>query len=177
MAGFLVFHAAESQAGSGMQIALYEPDIPQNTGTIVRLGACLGVPVHIIGPAGFDASERAFRRAGLDYIGHAQLSDHVSFSTFNSWRKTEAHRLVLLTTKAETPHTEFAYSSRDILLCGRESSGVPDFVHAATEGRVRVPIRPQLRSLNVAVALAMVLGEALRQTEGFPNAKDGPPVS
>jgi tRNA (cytidine/uridine-2'-O-)-methyltransferase len=153
-----------------MQIALYAPDIPQNTGTIVRLGACLGVPVHIIGPAGFDASERAFRRAGLDYIAHAKLIDHVSFSAFDAWRNSENHRLVLLTTKSETPHTEFAYSARDILLCGRESSGVPDIVHAAVEGRVRVPIRPQLRSLNVAVALAMVLGEALRQTGGFPDA-------
>lgn len=153
-----------------MQIALFEPDIPQNTGTIVRLGACLGVPVHIIGPAGFDASERAFRRAGLDYIAHAKLTDHVSFASFEAWRKTESHRIVLLTTKAETPYTEFAYSNRDILLCGRESSGVPDIVHAAAEGRVRVPMRPQLRSLNVAVALAMVLGEALRQTGSFPDA-------
>lgn len=153
-----------------MQIALYAPDIPQNTGTIVRLGACLGTPVHIIGPAGFDASERAFRRAGLDYIDHARLVDHVSFSAFDAWRKTGNHRLVLLTTKSETPHTKFAYSSRDILLCGRESSGVPDTVHAAVDGRVRVPIRPQLRSLNVAVALAMVLGEALRQTGAFPDA-------
>lgn len=153
-----------------MQIALYAPDIPQNTGTIVRLGACLGVPVHIIGPAGFDASERAFRRAGLDYIDHARLTDHVSFSSFDAWRKTENHRLLLLTTKSETPHTQFAYSANDILLCGRESSGVPDNIHAAVDGRVRVPIRPQLRSLNVAVALAMVLGEALRQTGGFPDA-------
>lgn len=153
-----------------MQIALYAPDIPQNTGTIVRLGACLGVPVHIIGPAGFDASERAFRRAGLDYIDHAQIIDHVSFSAFDAWRKSENLRLVLLTTKAETPYTEFAYSARDILLCGRESSGVPDIVHTAADGRLRVSIRPQLRSLNVAVALAMVLGEALRQTGSFPDA-------
>ncbi len=153
-----------------MEIALFEPDIPQNTGTIVRLGACLGVPVHIIGPAGFAANERAFRRAGLDYIDHARLVDHVSFSAFEEWRKTENRRLVLLTTKAETLHTEFAYSSRDILLCGRESSGVPDSVHTAVDGRVRVPIRPQLRSLNVAVALAMVLGEALRQSGSFPDA-------
>lgn len=153
-----------------MQIALYAPDIPQNTGTIVRLGACLGTAVHIIGPAGFDASERAFRRAGLDYIDHAKLTDHAGFSAFDAWRKSENRRLVLLTTKSETPYTEFAYSARDILLCGRESSGVPDIVHAAVEGRVRVPIRPQLRSLNVAVALAMVLGEALRQTGGFPDA-------
>jgi tRNA (cytidine/uridine-2'-O-)-methyltransferase len=156
-----------------MEIALYEPDIPQNTGTIVRLGACLGVPVHIIGPAGFPANERAFRRAGLDYIDHARLVDHVSFAAFEEWRKQEKRRLILLSTKAETPYVEFAYSSRDILLCGRESSGVPDSVHAAADGRVRVPIRPQLRSLNVAIALAMVFGEALRQTGGFPNAETG----
>ncbi len=153
-----------------MEIALYEPDIPQNTGTIVRLGACMGVPVHIIGPAGFAANERAFKRAGLDYIDHAKLVDHVSFASFDAWRKTENRRIVLLSTKAETPYAEFAYTSRDILLCGRESSGVPDIVHAAVDGRVRVPIRPQLRSLNVAVALAMVLGEALRQNGSFPDA-------
>ncbi len=156
-----------------MEIALYEPDIPQNTGTIVRLGACLGTAVHIIGPAGFPANERAFRRAGLDYIDHARLFDHVSFAAFEEWRKRENRRLILLTTKSETLHTDFAYSSGDILLCGRESSGVPDNVHAAVDGRVRVPIRPQLRSLNVAVAIAMVLGEALRQTGGFPNAETG----
>lgn len=153
-----------------MEIALFEPDIPQNTGTIVRLGACLGVPVHIIGPAGFAANERAFKRAGLDYIDHAKLVDHVSFASFDAWRKTEKRRLILLTTKSETPYTQFAYNSRDILLCGRESSGVPDSVHAIADGRVRVPIRPQLRSLNVAVALAMVLGEGLRQNGGFPDA-------
>lgn len=153
-----------------MEIALYEPDIPQNTGTIVRLGACLGVPVHIIGPAGFAANERAFKRAGLDYIDHAKLVDHVSFTAFDAWRQAEERRVILLTTKAETPYTEFAYTSRDILLCGRESSGVPEHIHGAVDERVRVPIRPQLRSLNIAVALAMVLGEALRQNGGFPDA-------
>src|SRR5262245_11306397 len=98
MADFSSFSPRESWAGSAMQIALYEPDIPQNTGTIVRLGACMGVPVHIIGPAGFDASERAFRRAGLDYIAHASLVDHVSFAAFDGWRKSETRRLILLTT-------------------------------------------------------------------------------
>jgi tRNA (cytidine/uridine-2'-O-)-methyltransferase len=152
-----------------MLIALYEPDIPQNTGTILRLGACLGIPVHVVGPAGFDASERGFRRAGLDYLDHVKLVNHVSFAAFEDWRRKEKRRLVLLSTKAETPHVEFAFREGDILLCGRESSGVPDQVHAAADARVRIPMQPGLRSLNVAVAIAMVLGEALRQIRGFPH--------
>ncbi len=152
-----------------MVIALYEPDIPQNAGTILRLGACLGIPVHFVGPAGFPANEKAFRRAGLDYIDHATLVNHVSFATFEDWRRAEGRRLVLLTTRAEGSYVDFGFRPDDVLMCGRESSGVPDPVHAAADARVRVPMRPQLRSLNVAVSLAMVLGEALRQTKGFPN--------
>ena len=153
-----------------MVIALYEPDIPQNAGTILRLGACLGIPVHFVGPAGFPANEKAFRRAGLDYIDHATLVNHVSFATFEDWRRAEGRRLVLLTTRAEGSYVDFGFRPDDVLMCGRESSGVPDPVNAAADARVRVPMRPQLRSLNVAVSLAMVLGEALRQTKGFPDA-------
>jgi len=152
-----------------MVIALYEPDIPQNAGTILRLGACLGIPVHFIGPAGFPASDRAFRRAGLDYLDHVSLVNHVSFATFEDWRRAEDRRLVLLTTRAEGSYVDFGFRPDDVLMCGRESAGIPDHVHAAADARVRVPMRPELRSLNVAVSLAMVLGEALRQTKGFPN--------
>ena len=146
-----------------MVIALFEPDIPQNAGTILRLGACLGTPVHFIGPAAFNASERGFRRAGLDYIDHATLVSHVSFATFEEWRRAEGRRIVLLSTKAETGYLDFAFLPGDVLLAGRESSGVPEAVHQAADASVRVPMRPGLRSLNVAVAVAMVLGEALRQ--------------
>jgi len=152
-----------------MIIALYEPDIPQNTGTILRLGACLGVAVHIVGPAAFPATEKAFRRAGLDYLDHVRVVSHVSFETFEAWRKREERRIVLLSTKASTAHINFTYRESDVLLCGRESAGVPEGVRRATDACVRVPMRPDLRSLNVAVSLAMVLGEALRQTEGFPR--------
>lgn len=152
-----------------MVIALYEPDIPQNTGTILRLGACLGVPVHFVGPSGFDSSDRSFRRAGLDYLDHATLVRHASFASFEDWRRAENRRLVLLTTKAERSYLEFDFRANDVLLAGRESFGVPERVHAAADARVKVPMRPELRSLNVAVSLAMVLGEALRQTKGFPH--------
>ena len=152
-----------------LAIALYEPDIPQNTGTIMRLGACLGLPVHFVGPASFDTSERAFRRAGLDYLPHVHFSNHVTFEDFDRWRRSEGRRIVLLTTKAETSYIAFGFRPDDVLLCGRESSGVPEAVHGAVDARVQVPLRPHLRSLNVAVSLAMVVGEALRQTGGFPD--------
>lgn len=152
-----------------LAIALYEPDIPQNTGTIMRLAACLGLPVHFVGPASFDTSERAFRRAGLDYLDHVNFANHVTFSAFDQWRRSEGRRLVLLTTRSETPYTAFGFRPDDVLLCGRESSGVPEAIHGTADARVRVPLQPHLRSLNVAVSLAMVVGEALRQTGGFPN--------
>lgn len=153
-----------------LAIALYEPDIPQNTGTILRLGACLGLPVHFVGPASFATTERAFRRAGLDYLDHVTITNHVNFTAFEEWRRGEGRRLLLLTTRAETSYCSgFGFRPNDVLLCGRESSGVPDAVHQAADVRLRVPIRPHLRSLNVAVCLAMVVGEALRQTGGFPN--------
>jgi tRNA (cytidine/uridine-2'-O-)-methyltransferase len=147
-----------------MEIALYEPDIPQNTGTILRLGACLGVPVHIIEPAGFPVSDRAFRRAGLDYLDQVKIERHISFAAFDAWRKTNERRLVLLTTRGEQTYPSFAFKQNDLLLCGRESAGVPDHVRAAADASVRIPMREGLRSLNIAVALSMVLGEALRQT-------------
>jgi tRNA (cytidine/uridine-2'-O-)-methyltransferase len=153
-----------------MEIALYEPDIPQNAGTIMRLGACMGVPVHIIEPAGFPVSDRSFRRAGLDYLDAVKIERHVSFAAFEEWRKANGRRLVLLTTKAKTAYPAFAFREYDLLMVGRESSGVPDMVHAAADASLRIPIREGLRSLNIAVALSMVLGEALRQTGRLNDA-------
>lgn len=153
-----------------MEIALYEPDIPQNAGTIMRLGACLGVPVHIIEPAGFPVSDRAFRRAGLDYLDAVKIERHISFAAFEDWRKANGRRLVLLTTRAKQTYPSFAFGKDDVLLMGRESSGVPDQVHAAADASLRIPMREGLRSLNIAVALAMVLGEGLRQTGRLNDA-------
>jgi tRNA (cytidine/uridine-2'-O-)-methyltransferase len=148
-----------------MRLALFEPDIPQNAAAIIRLGACLDIPVDIIEPCGFLFSEAGFRRAGLDYVELAELRRHASWQAF---REVLSGRLVLLTTRATLAHTAFAFAHSDTLLLGRESAGVPDFVHEAADARVRVPLKPGLRSLNVAQAGAMVLGEALRQIKGFP---------
>jgi tRNA (cytidine/uridine-2'-O-)-methyltransferase len=147
-----------------MQIALFQPDIPQNTGTILRLCACMDVAAHIIEPAGFAASDRNFRRAGMDYLDHVTLMRHDSWSKFEQWRKDSGYRLVLFTTKAASPYLEYQYRTGDILLFGRESAGVTDEVVAAADARLVIPIKPSLRSLNVAMSAAMALGEALRQT-------------
>ena len=152
-----------------MRLALYAPDIPQNTGTLLRLAACLDVAVDIIGPTGFDMTDRALRRAALDYLEHADITRHQSFTDFEAARGIWRSRLVLLSTHASQPHHAFAYRSTDTLLLGRESGGVPDAVRAAADASIRIPMRPQLRSLNVAVAAAIVLGEALRQTGGYPH--------
>jgi tRNA (cytidine/uridine-2'-O-)-methyltransferase len=153
-----------------MRIALYEPDIPQNTGTILRLAACLGVEAHIIEPAGFATSDRAFRRAGMDYLDQVTLLRHVSWAAFEAWRQAQRLRLVLFTTATELSYLDHAYRPDDVLLFGRESSGVPEAVHQAADARLRIPMRPGLRSINVAMAAAMVLGEAMRQTGGLARA-------
>jgi tRNA (cytidine/uridine-2'-O-)-methyltransferase len=147
-----------------MRIALYQPDIPQNTGTILRLAACLGLEAHVIEPAGFPTTDRAFRRAGMDYLDQVALVRHVSWDAFETWRQAQGLRLVLFTTRAATSYLDHPFAPRDVLLFGRESAGVPDAVHDAAEVRLKVPIRPGLRSLNVAMACAMAVGEALRQT-------------
>jgi len=147
-----------------MQIALYQPDIPQNTGTILRLCACLGVAAHIIEPAGFPVSDRHFRRAGMDYLDQVAIVRHDSWPKFEQWRNDGGYRLILFTTKATCSYLEHSYGTADILLFGRESAGVPDDVVAAADARLVIPIRAGLRSLNVAMAAAMALGEALRQT-------------
>jgi tRNA (cytidine/uridine-2'-O-)-methyltransferase len=147
-----------------MQIALYQPDIPQNTGTILRLCACTGAAAHIIEPAGFAVSDRNFRRAGMDYLDEVDWRRHDSWAKFEEWRQSAGHRLILFTTKAATPYLDFRYQASDILLFGRETAGVPEAVAEAADARLVIPIRPGLRSLNVAIAAAMALGEALRQT-------------
>jgi tRNA (cytidine/uridine-2'-O-)-methyltransferase len=146
-----------------MHLALYEPDIPQNTGTILRLCACLGIAAHIIEPAGFPVTDRAFRRAGMDYLDAVELMRHVSFEAFEVWRREAGGRLVLLTTAATQSYLDFAYRDSDMLLLGRESAGVPEAVHTASDARLRIPMSGGMRSLNVAMAAAMVAGEALRQ--------------
>lgn len=155
-----------------MRIALYQPDIPQNTGTILRLAACMDVNVEIIGPAGFDLSYRTLRRSGLDYLDHVKMTRHQSWDAFLTAHTAQAGapRLVLLTTKAKTQHVEFAFDRSDTLLFGRESAGVPDDVHDAVDHQITIPMAGGLRSLNVAVSAAMALGEALRQTGGFARA-------
>ncbi|EIZ82277.1 tRNA/rRNA methyltransferase SpoU [Methylobacterium sp. GXF4] len=150
-----------------LRLVLYQPDIPQNTGTMLRMAACLGLAVEIVEPAGFDVSDRHLRRAGLDYLDHVAITRHRSFSAFEAWRAEARLRLVLATTAGARPHTDFTFRPDDCVMVGRESAGVPDAVHAAADARVVVPIRTGLRSLNVAVAAAMIAGEALRQTGGF----------
>jgi tRNA (cytidine/uridine-2'-O-)-methyltransferase len=154
---------------AAMRIALYEPDIPQNAGTILRLAACLGVEAHIIEPAGFPVTDRAFRRAGMDYLDQVSITRHPGWDDFDQWRKKmqdhgDGARLILFTTRSAVSYLDHAYRRDDVLLFGRESAGVPDRVHEAADARLIIPIRPGLRSLNVAVTCAMALGEAMRQT-------------
>lgn len=148
-----------------MRLALYQPDIPQNAGAIVRLCACFGVPLDVIEPAGFLFTVREMRRVAMDYAPLAEVTRHASWADFLEQR---SGRLVLLTTRGPTRHVDFAFAADDVLLLGRESACAPDEVHAAADARLRIPLRPGARSLNVAVAAGMVLGEALRQTGGYP---------
>lgn len=152
-----------------MRLALYQPDIPQNTGAILRLAACFGLPVDVIEPCGFVFDDRRMRRAGMDYLEHVELQRHRSWEAYQSARVGKAGRLILLTTRGAVPHVEVRFEATDSLLLGRESAGVPDEVHAAADLRVRIPMRPGLRSLNVAMAAAIVAGEAMRQL-GFPES-------
>ena len=148
-----------------VRLALFQPDIPQNAGALMRLGACLGVAVDVIEPCGFLFSEARFRRAGMDYLAHADVTRHESWDAFLS---RLSGRLILLTTKAPLPYTALTFMRDDTLLLGRESAGVPDEVHARADERVRIPLAAEMRSLNVSQAGAMVVGEALRQTRSFP---------
>src|SRR5215207_7958711 len=141
------------------RLVLFQPDIPQNAGTMLRMAACLGVPVEIVEPAGFD------------YLGSVAINRHASWRAFEDWRGREGLRLVLATTKGAVPYASFAFARDDAILLGRESAGVPDKVHAAADARIIVPMCSGMRSLNVAVAAAMILGEALRQTSSFPAGR------
>jgi tRNA (cytidine/uridine-2'-O-)-methyltransferase len=152
-----------------MRLALFQPDIPQNTGTMMRLCACLNVPMDIIEPCGFALSDKNLQRAGMDYLDHLDLTRHMNWQSFRNTDKTK--RIILLTTKAQTRFTDFAFQADDTLLVGRESAGVPDDVHDACDQRIIIPMAGGVRSINVAVAAAMVLSEALRQTGLFPEAK------
>jgi tRNA (cytidine/uridine-2'-O-)-methyltransferase len=147
----------------GLRIALYQPDIAGNTGTILRMGACLGVPIDIIEPAGFDLSDRALRRAGMDYLEMAVLTRHVDLARFEEWRRSEDRRMILFSTRASQPYTQFAFADGDILLFGRESAGVPDHVHETADARLVIPMKGGGRSLNLALSAAMAIGEAIRQ--------------
>ncbi|MBB4565991.1 tRNA (cytidine(34)-2'-O)-methyltransferase [Rhizobium leucaenae] len=149
---------------TSLRIALYQPDIPGNTGTILRLAACLGLAVDIIEPAGFDISDRNLRRAGMDYLAAVTLTRHVNWEQFEISRAESGRRLVLASTKAAQRYTDFTFRKDDILLFGRESAGVPDHVHEKAGGRILIPMVDGQRSINVAMSVAMISGEALRQT-------------
>ena len=149
-----------------LSIALYQPDIAGNTGTIMRLAACLGLTVEVIEPAGFDLSDRDLKRAGMDYLTTVTLRRHIDWTHFEDWRRENGRRLVLASTKAAAPYIQYEFRPDDILLFGRESAGVPDQVHDIADGRILIPMQPGQRSINVAMSAAMIAGEALRQT-GF----------
>ena len=148
-----------------MRLVLFEPDIPQNAGSLIRLGACMGVAVDVVEPCGFVFSESAMRRAGMDYLALAEVVRHASWNAFLAQAKG---RIVLATTKAAVPYAEFSFAPDDNIVLGRESAGVPDAVHDRADARLRIPMKSGLRSINVAQAGAMLLGEALRQTRLFP---------
>ena len=146
-----------------LTLALYQPDIAQNAGAMLRSCACFGAAAAIIGPTGFPSSDRHFRRAGMDYLNHVTIERHDSWRAFEDWRQGASRRLVLLTTKAPIAHWDFAFAAGDVILVGRESAGVPDEVHKAADARVRIPIRSETRSLNVSVAAGIALSEAIRR--------------
>ncbi len=150
-----------------IRIALFQPDIAQNTGTILRMCACFGLEAHIVEPTGFPTSDRAFRRAGMDYLDQVALVRHIDWAAFEAWRRKADARLLLATTAGTQSHIDFAYRAGDVLMLGRESAGVPEAVHDAADARLRIPMREGLRSLNVAITAAIIAGEALRQTGGF----------
>ena len=146
-----------------LRIALYQPDIPGNTGTIIRTAACLGMGVDVIEPAGFDLSDRALKRSGMDYVDQAALTRHLNWKAFLDWRGREGRRIILASTKSALPYTQIPFRQDDILLFGRESSGVPDEVHDLADARILIPMAQGRRSLNLAVSVGMIAGEARRQ--------------
>ncbi|HSA79175.1 MAG TPA: TrmH family RNA methyltransferase [Geminicoccaceae bacterium] len=157
--------------GGGLRLALYQPEIAANAGAAIRLAACLGVPVLVIEPCGFIWDDRRLRRAGLDYLARASVTRFAGWAAFDAWRRAKRSRLILLSTAGSEDYHKVVYRPGDVLLGGRESAGVPEAVHASAELRVRVPMAPAGRALNLVSALAMVLGEALRQTDGFASSR------
>lgn len=157
-----------------MRLALYQPDIPQNTGTLLRLGACLDLAIDIIEPCGFLFNEKAMRRAGMDYLEFSNYRRHNSWNDFLIYREQntkEYGRIILLTTKGSQSFVDFKFKENDIILMGRESAGVPENVHQKADARLLIPMNPNARSINMAVSAAMAVTEALRQTDGFPKIK------
>ena len=150
-----------------MRIALYQPDIPQNTGNIFRLGACLGVSVDIIEPTGFIFDDKKFKRSAMDYIDHIDYKKHIDWQQFYDWSQEKKYRLILMTTKARQSFYEFEFHSSDILLFGRESAGVPDNIHQIVNHRLTIPMKKGVRSINLSSSVALVLGEGLRQTNSI----------
>ena len=150
-----------------MRIALYQPDIPQNTGNIFRLGACLGVSVDIIEPTGFIFDDKKFKRSAMDYINHIDYKKHIDWEHFYNWAQKNRFRLILMTTKTNQSFYKFQFYSTDILLFGRESAGVPDNVHQIVDHRLAIPMKEGLRSINLSSSVALVLGEGLRQTSNI----------
>ncbi|MBS7545774.1 tRNA (cytidine(34)-2'-O)-methyltransferase [Ancylobacter oerskovii] len=153
-----------------IRLALYQPDIAPNAGTLARLCACLALELHIVEPAGFPVGDAGFRRAGMDYLDRAAIRRHASFAAFEAWRAQEGARLILATTRAAASYVDFRFAAGDVLLLGRESAGVPEAAHAAADARLLIPLAAGARSLNVALAGAMIAGEALRQLGAFPAA-------
>ena len=150
-----------------MRVALYQPDIPQNTGNIFRLGACLGVSVDIIEPTGFIFDDKKFKRSAMDYIDHIDYKKHIDWQHFYDWSQEKKYRLILMTTNARQSFYEFEFHSSDILLFGRESAGVPDNVHQIVNHRLTIPMKEEVRSINLSSSVALVLGEGLRQTNSI----------
>lgn len=150
-----------------IHLALYEPDIAPNVGTLLRFGACLGLTVHVIEPCGFPFSRRALKKSLMDYEAHVLLKHHADYAAFEDWRQSHSRRLVLMTTKTDHSYLDVRYKDNDVLMAGSESAGVPDHVHTQADVCVRIPMRPELRSVNVATASAMIVGEAMRQTGAF----------
>ena len=146
-----------------MRIALFEPDIPQNTGNIFRLGACLGIEVDIIEPTGFIFDDKRLKRSSMDYFDHIKYKRHLDWKSFYHCLKNKNYRLILLTTKSSKKYTSYCFQNNDILLFGRESAGVPKFVHDSVHERLTIPMKKELRSINVSSAVALVIGEACRQ--------------
>jgi len=150
-----------------MRIALFQPDIPQNTGNIFRLGACLGISIDIIEPTGYLFDDKRFKRSSMDYISHIDFKRHLDWNTFFDWSKNNNFRLILLTTKAEKKYCDYFFKNNDILLFGRESAGVPEKVHNTVDEQITIPMLKGLRSINVSSAVALVAGEACRQLNLF----------